>query len=373
MLDIKALEAAFARIGEIGKGEIAVEVDGVRVVLRTLTPDEDVAVQRYARGTDVDENDNITLIERFKRATIAHSVVEVGGLDLRGVKSVATGEVLPDGVPVRVPKHEAILRITSGWSRHATTVVFQEYAELVKRAEDDANSRVQFDGSRVDAEIERLESRLADLRRMQIASTNPSHTEGAAATIAAAEAALSRTAIPPTPSPAPTPSPPPARQRINPTAAPPPPTPEATPSPQGIPPGASPLPPEVHSSVGDFSLEDIAAEEIRLAEARSRRAAQADVPSPISVRHGRVPPHMAARAAAEAPDLPEEAVVVDPVGDVDTYRMPAVNLSDRGRGTNGPPAPVRGGPLGQRGPAAAVNPRPTSGPTNPNFRGGPTR
>ena len=369
MLDIKALEAAFARIGEIGKGEIAVEVDGVHVVLRTLTPDEDVEVQRYARGTDVDETDNITLIERFKRATIAYSVVEVGGLNLRGVTSVATGEVLPGGVPVRVPKHEAILRITSGWSRHATTIVFQEYAELVKRAEDDANSRVLFDGARVDAEIERLESRLADLRRMQLAAANPSAAAGATATVAAAEAALSRTAIPPAPAGGPE-APPAPRQRITPPAAPPPPAP---PAPPDIPPGASPLPAEVHSSVGDFSPEDIAAEETRIAELRSRRAAQADMPSPISVRHGRVPPHMAARAAAEAPALLENAVAVDPVGDVETYRMPAVNLSDRGRGSNAPPAPVRGGPIGQRVPASAVNPRPAGGPTNPNFRGGPTR
>ena len=66
-------------------------------------------------------------------------------------------------------------------------------------------------------------------------------------------------------------------------------------------------------------------------------------------------------------------MAVYPVGDVDTYRMPAVNLSDRGRGSNAPPAPVRGGPIGQRVPASAVNPRPAGGPTNPNFRGGPTR
>ena len=46
MLDIRTLEAAFAPIGQIGKGEIDVEVDGLHVYMRALTPEEDVAVQK---------------------------------------------------------------------------------------------------------------------------------------------------------------------------------------------------------------------------------------------------------------------------------------------------------------------------------------
>ncbi len=222
MLDIKALEAAFARLGEIGKGEIHVEVDGVRVWMRSLTPEQDVAVQRYARGDgNVDEMDNITLIERFKRATLAFAIVQVDDLDLRGVTSIPTGEFLDSGVPVKVPKFDAVRRITEGWSRHATTILFQQYAELVKRVEDDANARVRFDGVRVDAEIERLESRLTDLRRMQAAAQDVGSSALVEAVLAG-ELAASRTAIPPAPTPPPAPAPPaPAPPTPAPVAAPP--------------------------------------------------------------------------------------------------------------------------------------------------------
>ncbi|NBR67326.1 MAG: hypothetical protein EBT79_08665, partial [Actinobacteria bacterium] len=199
MLDIKALEAAFARIGEIGKGELKVDVDGVRVWMRSLTPEEDVAVQRYARGDgNIDEMDNITLIERFKRGTLGYAIVQVNDLDLRGVTSIPTGEVLDNGVHVKIPKPDAVRRITEGWSRHATTILFQQYAELVKRVEDDANAKVKFDGVRLDSEIERLESRLEDLRRMK-AATVGTGTTAVVESVLASESVLNQTAIHPPP------------------------------------------------------------------------------------------------------------------------------------------------------------------------------
>ena len=404
MLDIKALEAAFTRIGEIGKGEIDIEVDGVRVWMRSLTPEEDVEVQRYARGDDekIDEMDNITLIERFKRATIGYAVVQVGDLDLRGITSIPTGEVLPNGTPVRVPKHEAVRRIADGWSRQATTLLFQQYAELVKRVEEVANSKVKYDTAKINAEIERLESRLADLRRMQVASINTSTTP-VANSLLKAEEVLSQTAIHPPPKsnrtsepmPAPDPAPasipvpepepvtPPPRQRIVPDVAPPVQRTQPQATPPQVPPGASPIPADVRSSVGDFSADDVAAEEARIYEARARRNHRPDVaaevvntPPPVTVPHNRTPPHLSARATHESvvSGSLDAATEVEPVGGVDTYRLPSVNVTDRGRGgPNVPPAPVRGGPPGQRVPASAVNQVPGGTPNNPNFRGGSKR
>jgi len=394
MLDIKALEAAFARIGEIGKGEINVEVDGVRVWMRSLTPEQDVEVQRYARGDgNVDEMDNITLIERFKRATLGFAIVQVNDLDLRGVTAIPTGEVLDNGVQVKIPKPDAVRRITEGWSRHATTILFQQYAELVKRVEDDANARVRFDGAKVDAEIERLESRLTDLRRMQAAST----VVGSAAlveSVLTGEAVMAKTAIHPPPArkedSAPQPAPPapqPAtpvqaapRQRVVPESAPAPAPRQAapTPAPQAPPVQGSS---EVLNSFGDATDDAIAAEENRILEARARaRAAQsappADeyAPDPTPVRQGRVPPHMAARQVSETVSGSVDAATeIDPVNGVEAYRLPPVNVTDRGRTANVPPAPVRGGPPGQRVPSSAVNQVPGGTPNNPNFRGGNRR
>lgn len=387
MLDIKTLEAAFAKIGQIGKGEVDVVVDGVRVWMRVLQPEEDIEVQKYARGDAEGGIENLLLVERYKRATIAYAVVQVGDVDLRGVATIPTGEVLDNGTPVRVPKHVAVRRIVDGWTRQATTLLFHRYAELVKRIEDEANAKVSFDKSNVDAEIERIESRLVELRKIKAGTAPPSgitteiirKVDEEARGIAVMPPGRDSDARPsalsePTPTPEPTPAPRPAetRTRVGPAAAPPPPRPAPTPEPDPV----DTLPNVMHS-FGDATEESVAAEAARIMAARAKASAArtevSDAPSPVPVRAGRVPPHMAAaRTAAEVapPDPLASAEVVDPVGDVPAYRMPSVNVTDRGRGSP-PPPPVAGGRnLGQRVAPSAVNRTPPGTPNNPNFRGG---
>lgn len=387
MLDIRTLEAAFAPIGQIGKGEIDVEVDGLHVYMRALTPEEDVAVQKYARGDEVDIEtiDNLTLIERFKRATLGFSVVQVGAVDLRNVDYIPTGELLDNGVPVRVPKVEAVRRIVEKWSRQATTLLFQRYAELVNRIEDEANAKVRFDTTRLDGEITRLESRLEELRRLKLVGTAPAASESAERLLAA-DAAIGGTAIrpalsvpvqppqtPPQPAPvtpaAPTP---PVRQRVAPTAvAAPPPRREEPVTPEDSVDGL----PDVLDSFGDATDEAIAAENARLLRQRERNSMAAESNTPeIPVRQGRVPPHMAARSVEEeiGHNPLGEAEQVESVGGVAAYRLPTTNVTDRGRPG---PVPTVGGArgIGQRVPGSAVNNGPSNGPNNPNFRGGGNR
>jgi len=396
MLDISALEAAFARIGEIGKGEVDVEFDGVRVVLRALLPEEDVEVQKYARGDAEGGTENLLLIERYKRATIAYAVVQVGGLNLRGVTTIPTGEVLENGVPVKVPKVVAVRRIVETWSRQATSLVFQRYAELIRRIEDEANSKVQFDKSNVDAEIERLESRLVELRRVKAgeqlpkgitteiidqadkesrgyAVVPPSKTSDDRPSEVSEPVASTPVASAPT-------APAPPRTRVMPqTVAPPSPN-RVEQAPQTT---HEDTLPNVLNSFGDATDDSIAAETARILEARNRAAASVaqsastddGIPNPIPVRTGRVPPHMgAARVAAEVPviDPLSSAESVEPVGNVPTFRLPSSNITDRGRRpSNAPPPPTgRGQGLGQRATQTPVNNVPSGNPNNPNFRGG---
>lgn len=383
MLDIRTLEAAFAKIGQIGKGEVDVVVDGVRVWMRALQPEEDIEVQKYARGDAEGGVENLLLVERYKRATIAYAVVQVGDVDLRGVASVPTGEVLDNGTPVRVPTHLAIRRIVDGWTRQATTVLFHRYAELMKRIEDEANAKVSFDQSNVDAEIERLESRLVELRKVK-AGMAPSagitaeiirrvddESRGVAVMPPSRDSdkrpsALSEPTVASDPPTQP-------RARVAPAAAPPPPRPPPAPAPP-VHEERDALPDVMHS-FGDATEEAVAAEAARIMAARAKAAARSesnDVPSPVPVRTGRVPPHVAAaRVATEPPPDPlASAESVDPVGDVPAFRMPSVSVTDRGRGGQ-PPPPVSGGRnTGQRVAPSAVNRVPPGTPNNPNFRGG---
>lgn len=388
-MDIKTLEAAFAKIGQIGKGEVDVEIDGVRVWMRVLQPEEDIEVQKYARGDAEGGIENLLLVERYKRATIAYAVVQVGDVNLRGVTSVPTGEVLENGTPVRVPKHVAVRRIVDGWTRQATTLLFHRYAELVKRIEDEANSKMSFDKSNVDAEIERLESRLVELRKLKAGTAPPSgitaeiiqkvdeEARGVAVMPPSRESEARPSALSESPPPEPTPvqRPVETRTRVVPVAAPPPSRPAPAPVPE--PSQVDDLPDVMHS-FGDATEEAVAVEAARIMNARSKaaaaRAESTDAPPPVPVRAGRVPPHMAAaRTAAEVapPDPLASAEVVDPVGDIPAYRMPSVNVTDRGRGSPPPPPPVAGGRnVGQRVAPSAVNRTPPGTPNNPNFRGG---
>lgn len=421
MLDIKALEQALAAIGNIGKGEITFVVDGLPVTMRVLSPDEDIAVQRYAREILDDEEvkddpQALTFVERFKRATLSYAIIQVGSMDLRGVDSIATGEVLENGTPVRVQKHIAMRKIIDGWSRTATLALFQKYNELLKRVDATAERAIHFEPDDLDAEIVRVEKRLAELKqeRERLASVRTTTSPMADAVVQAAQAAEKRiknvathvageippeptvavgaqkaaqptiaapTPTPPPPTPAATPVPPAAhpqqpspsaasqRSRVLPPAAAPPARPVETPARPAAPP-PSPEPPafaEVMNSMGD-SEEALAAETARLQAARlaSRRASmdavQQDAAATIPVTPGRrVPPHREAASVANAVfdtggGSISAARPAPPVGGVDAYRLPTETLTDRAPRT---PAPRT---------KAEVNAEPPTKPNNPRFR-----
>jgi hypothetical protein len=345
MLDLRSLENAFARISQIGKGESEVEVDGVRVVLRTLLPEEDVAVQRYARGEGEDETlETLNMVERYKRATIAYAVVQVNELDLRGVTTIPTGEVLPNGVPVQMPKVLAVRRIVDSWSAQATTILFQRYADLIKQVEDETNAKVKYDTSNIDAEIERLNARIDELRRIKTVAT-PTNSASQVEAVREVNAAAR-------PSPvgiADTPTSPMPRQRVQPTvtAPPPPVAPEVVSAAPEVVPDQMP---DVMNSFGEATEEEVAAEMARISRARSRM----ETPEPIPVPHQRVPPHL---AAAQLAQPLASATQVDSVNGLETFRLPATVVTDRGR------------PVERKVSPASVNHTPNMAPTNPNFKG----
>lgn len=390
MLDIKALEKALAVIGNVGKEEFTFEVDGVPVTMRVLTADEDMAVQKYARegGQGEEEKDDdegaMSLLERFKRISLAYAIVQVGPVDLRNEDYIATGEVTEAGVPIRVPRVVAVRKIIDGWTRSATLALFQKYLEMVRRADAKAEKAVKFEAQDLDAEIDRVSKRLEELRtekeraeRLRDGSASQATMVGRADQEAAdrlrtvVEAAAGVTASEPqsveaTPTPAPAPAPTvvtptptpvvttppvhpgPPRQRVMPQGAAPPPRPVALP-PTPVPAAASPIEGSFDSmqdSMGD-SPEAIAAETARLIAARTaaRRASMESVasggeePIEVPVRRG-PPPHRGALNTAEAVlDVGAGDIratrVSGPVEGVETYRLPPTPVSNRGVGQGG--------------------------------------
>ena len=422
MLDIKALEKALTVIGNVGKGEFTFDVDGTPVTMRVLTADEDMVVQKYAReggNTEDGEEDSgaMNLLERFKRMSLATSIVQIGTIDLRGEDFIATGEVTESGVPIRVSRVTAVRKIIDGWTRTATLALFQKYLEMVRRADAAAEKSVQFDTQDLDAEIGRVERRLTELKeekaksdslrdgggvipmqavgeadkaaadRMRMVSNaagghmppassrvlepeeSPEPAAPAASAVRAPVASQVAPVAPVVQAPVVHPGPPQQpRQRVGPTVA--------TAPPQPLPPVRVPVqatPIEgtfesMQDSMGD-SPEDIAAETARLvaARAQARRASLASIQDqsgeePLDIpMGGRVPPH---RGALNMGD----AMLDGGAGDIQAVRAGSGAPAEAIRL---PSAPVMGqAARGVQGGRPVINPEVKAGPNNPRFQGG---
>lgn len=365
MLDLSTLKTALQPLSEMGRDEFTFDVDGMSITLRPLLPLEEVAVQRYSASIlddiqeqeGLDTNDNMSraaamdYFDRFRIEIIANAIVQVNDLDLRNEKFVATGETLENGTPVQVPRGIAMRGIVQEWSRAMLTVCFARYGDLVQKIADKADQIARTTLPDLDAEIERVEARLAGLKqdRETRAKGDPSVTASQITNLvnagkaleAEADSVLSRieddldmqeevkkrkaAQRPRQPKADPAPAPEPPVQAAEPT-------PEPTPAPQerkSVIPSASPppsafptssgthVPGEVMSSFGDGDdPEVLAAEELRILEAR-RQAALAR--------------HTKQEEQEEARDPLRDAVKVGDVGGVETYRLPKEEVSPRGR------------------------------------------
>jgi hypothetical protein len=412
MLDIKALEKALATIGNVGKGELTVEVNSTPVTMRVLTADEDMDSQRYSRTMAEDEEqvEGLVLLERYKRAVLAYSIVQIGEVDLRGEDFIATGEVTDKGVPVRTARHLVVRKILDGWSRVTTMALFQKYLELQRRVDAEAERAIHFDVLDLDAEISRVEKRLADLRKERERVDVFQKTGAVASAVAASGTRIQEQAqnLSAAAAGEPLPHPPaavevaepeePARPQPDVVAPPRPPT---RPAPaQGAPPvppapvvrpragptvGAPPIPPmrppvrpapvaepaDPHSfdgmqdSMGD-SAEQLAIETARLtaarqqARGRSLDASVAEAPPTIDVPIRRGPPHREAANTSDAvldsgASTVRAARTSAPRDGIETHRLDTAELF----------APRPQAPKDAR---VRVNEGPSTGPTNPRFR-----
>jgi hypothetical protein len=175
-IDFQTLERAMAPLVEIGQDEVTFEAGHTTVTLRVLTPEEELAVQRYAAGSVVDQQDTHgaqEFLDRFQTAVLSYAIVALGETDLRGVTLVNTGEVLPNGKPVSVPKHKAMRDLLTRWTRPVMDSVFRKYGEALDKVEQKASKAIHFEPADLTTEIERLEARVTLLKEERERRANP--------------------------------------------------------------------------------------------------------------------------------------------------------------------------------------------------------
>jgi hypothetical protein len=169
MVNLKALEAAINRVENVRRHEFTFEVEGQEITLRILRPDEEAEVQKYAQVAlenveSADQGSYMDLMNRMRHATLGFAIIRLGELDLRNVEYIETGEHDDHGNPISMPKWEAIANLVREWGQHMLSEISQRYGDLVDRAEIHAAKAVKYDSVDLDSEIQRVESRLKDLR-----------------------------------------------------------------------------------------------------------------------------------------------------------------------------------------------------------------
>lgn len=172
-LSLQELKAAMSPLSEIGKGELAFDVNGLTLVLRALSPEEEIHVQRYARqaltdGDVTDQTNALEYLDRFRICSLGYSLVQAGDIDFRGVEFIETGEKLANGTAIKVRKHEAVMQLVQAWSRNMVNAVFKKFGELQNRVEKEVEGLIEFDDVDYDAEIARLEDRVRELKEAKI-------------------------------------------------------------------------------------------------------------------------------------------------------------------------------------------------------------
>ncbi len=167
MITFEALEKALAPIAEVGQQELTFDLGGTLITLSGITPEQDIEVTRFANealSTDESMPNTADWATRFKLALLSHAIVAVGDQDLRGVETIATGETLPNGVPLRLPKAQAMRKLLSRWTESVRNLLLRKYGELLVQLELKSDKLVQFDFMDLDAEIANLEGRLSSLK-----------------------------------------------------------------------------------------------------------------------------------------------------------------------------------------------------------------
>lgn len=414
MIDFEALRKAFAPITEVGRGEETLDVGGHRVTLRTLLPEEDSAVLRVATQVLQENPDGEDKIARhvmmtywatFQTEVLAHAIVQIDDLDLRGVDWVLTGEKTTAGKSVRVARHVAVRELITKvepWTTVMKRLAYDTYANLHERTEQQAERLVEWDPSDLQAEIERVTKRLDDLKTSLAdrAKGDPNLMVGQIEAVRQYDEANRRAAGRAQPASAkPEPSPPPAAIEPEPVPEPelppdegewadfedgmprtadlrdlpqepvvshrPEPRQPITPPTSAPPQGAGlqrPVPPtdplsDVMDSFHDPSdSAALAAEQDRIIMARrqmlmeQQQAARAGAASAVHRPRAAVPPHLRGREPIEEP---ADLIPAGELDGVPTFRMPTQELSPRGRGRPQGPPEVNRGSDGSR----ALNPK----------------
>jgi hypothetical protein len=171
MITFAQLEQAFAPLSEIGHRRKTFDMFGMQITLKTLLPSEESKVQRTVSEMQ-EEGDSLALefLDQYRIETLCRAIVKINEVEL-SYPHVLTGETLPSGVEVKIPREEAILKIISNWSRPVISQIFNSYALLLEEVEKELDEKYQIKNFDTKDEKKNLENRIASLEQAESISS----------------------------------------------------------------------------------------------------------------------------------------------------------------------------------------------------------
>ena len=133
MFNLSDLENSLSSLAAIGKGESTFTVNDITITIRVLHSHEEIEIQKYAYdavkngGTESDNAATMEYFDRFRLGTLSYAIVEINDQDFRNVSMIETGEKLPNGKNIQIPKHEALKKVLSKFSRTILIGMFKKY------------------------------------------------------------------------------------------------------------------------------------------------------------------------------------------------------------------------------------------------------
>ena len=134
---VDKISGALAKVRDIGIVEDSFVVVNTAITLRSLRSEEYADIIN-----ECSELEEVAYLTAYQTGHIVRSLVEVNGVDLRGVDYI---EAPKDGGTVKIEKHTWLLKnLVSSWGKEVVFVVYQKFSEVVQLAEDKAKEGVEF-------------------------------------------------------------------------------------------------------------------------------------------------------------------------------------------------------------------------------------
>jgi len=180
---LNEIESAFDDLIKIGNLERQVTIGNISLVLRTLTPADEIEIQKVISTFRNDDTLAVEFIDVFRKETLSRAIIEVNGKNLRDISAIETNDKLDNGVTIKIPKNEAIFKMLDKMPKGILAHLFNEMTSLTEQSEKQVESLLQVKEKDNLVEAELLENRANNLRQEESIKKNDEKTKQSLSTL----------------------------------------------------------------------------------------------------------------------------------------------------------------------------------------------